>query len=118
MRKEDLAALTFRDIDWPSREIIVRRSVAKNHRERRIPIDAGLWDILQRQEAGREARQPGRGRTAAITERVRALFSRDHVFLSSQNTPLTHRSGLYHAFMRCCGRAGIATQTLDAEAGW
>jgi integrase len=115
MRKEELAALEFRDIDGVSREIIVRGAVAKNHRERRIPIDAGLWEILERQEAGRAARQPGRGRTPAITERVQALFSRDHLFVSSQNTPLTHRSGLYHAFMRCCGRAGIPTQTADAE---
>ncbi|HWE35273.1 MAG TPA: tyrosine-type recombinase/integrase [Isosphaeraceae bacterium] len=89
--------------------------MAKNHTARRIPIDTGLWDILARREAGRAARAVGTGRTAKIAERVRARFTRDRVFVTTQNTPLTHGSGLYHAFMRCCRAAGIVTRTLDAE---
>jgi integrase len=115
MRKEELAELTFRDVDWEACELIVRGSVAKNHRERRIPIDAGLWEILKGQEAGRPERRPGKGRTPQITDRVQKRFSRDHVFVSTQNTSLTHRSGLYHAFMRCCERAKIQTKTFNPE---
>ncbi len=115
LRKEELARLTFRDVDWEARELVVRGGVAKNHRERRVPIDAGLWDILKCQEAGRGARRPGKARNPAMTARVEARFSRDHVFVSTQNTPLTHRSGPYHAFLRCCAKAGIERETLDAE---
>jgi integrase len=115
LRKEELASLTFRDVDWEARELIVRGGVAKNHRERRIPIDAGLWEIVKRQEAGRDARQPGKGRTAKITAQTQVRFSREHVFVSTQNTPLTHRSGVYHAFLRSCDLAKIQTQTRDAE---
>src|SRR5262249_44771847 len=42
-------------------------------------------------------------------------FTRDHVFVSTKNTPLDHKSNLYHAFLRCCGLAEIQTQTVDAE---
>jgi integrase len=115
VRKDELATLTFRDIDWEAREIIVRTHRTKGKRERRIPIDAGLWEILCRQRDGRQERKPGSGRTAKITARVRERFTTEHVFVTTQNTPLTHRSGIYAAFMRCCKRAGIQVKTLDAE---
>ncbi len=57
----------------------------------------------------------GKGKTRKITRLVQRKLTRDHVFVSNENTPLTHRSGLYHAFMRCCARAGIQTKTLDHE---
>jgi integrase len=115
MRKEELTSLTFRDVDREGRELIVRVGVAKNHRERRIPIDAALWEILEKQEAGRKDRRPGRGNTPAIQAAIDARFSRDHVFVGRANTPLGHRSNLYHTFLRCCERAGIVTETTDAE---
>jgi integrase len=115
MRKEELTSLTFRDIDWDLRDLIVRTRVAKTHRERRIPIDDGLWQILKRQEAGRAERQAGRGNTPRIQARIDARFTRDHVFVTHANTLLGHRSNLYHAFLRCCARAGIETRTVDAE---
>jgi integrase len=115
MRKEELASLTFREIDWEAREIIVRGGVAKNHRARRIPIDAGLWDILKKQEAARATRQPGVGKTPKITAKVVQRFTRDHVFVSTQNTALTHRSGPYYAFLRCCAAADIPIKTYDPD---
>jgi integrase len=115
VRKAELATLTFTDIDWESRELVIRSGVTKNHRERRIPIDTSLWEILVRQHEGRADRQPGIAQTPKRTEQVRARFTRDHVFVSTKNTPLDHRSNLYHAFLRCCALAGIQTQTHDAE---
>jgi integrase len=115
LRKAELANLRFADIDWDNRELIVRGGLSKNHRERRIPIDNGLWEILKKQAAGRKDRQPGVGKTPALTAQTQARLSRDHVFVTRQNTPVTHRSGSYEAFMRCCKRASIQTQTHDGE---
>src|SRR5262245_25259716 len=89
VRKEELATLTFADIDWESRELVIRGGIAKNHTARRIPIDNGLWEILRQQEAGRKDRQPVEARNPKFRERTFARFSRDHVFVSSHNTPLT-----------------------------
>jgi integrase/recombinase XerD len=115
LREDELASLLFTDVDCDARELIVRGYNAKGKRERRVPIDDGLWDILQRQRAGAPGRQPVdyRGRPE-IAERVRALFTRDRVFVSRCNTPLT-RQGLYEAFMRCCARAGIEVATYDPD---
>ena len=40
LRKMELANLLFTDIDWGAREIVVRATLSKSSRERRIPIDA------------------------------------------------------------------------------
>jgi integrase len=114
LRRSELTSLTFNDIDWQGRELIVRGEVAKNHRERRIPIDDGLWDILKRQEAGRKDRKPGKGKTARVTEQIRERFTRDHVFVTVTNTPLDQRSNLYVTFIRWCKKAGIPTKTVNA----
>jgi integrase len=112
MRLAELMNLTFDDVDWEGRELIVRPHKAKGKRERRIPIDDGLWDVLKRQEAGRGDRKPSdvviRGR------RLADLFTTRHVFVSRQNTPIV-RTAVYKALMRYCKKAGIATQTLDGE---
>lgn len=106
---------TFSDVDWEARELVVQRGVAKNHMARRIPIEDGLWEILCRQKDGRDAREPGKGKTPKITAIVQEKFTRDHVFVTTQTTPLTHGSGVYNALMRCCEKAGIQTRTVDAE---
>jgi integrase len=115
MRKAELAYLLFSDIDWESREIIVRTGRAKNHRERRIPIDSGLWDILCRQRDTREARRPGTGYGSAATAILQGRFTTGHVFVTSKNTPLNHRSYLYNRFIRCCEKAGIQTRAVDPD---
>lgn len=113
LRKEELAGLRFADIDWENREVIVRSYRAKNHRERRVPIEDGLFAIFQEQAKAAPERKPGKGKTDAITAKVRERFSREHVFVTTQNTSLAHRSGLYHAFIRCYRLAGIETRRYD-----
>jgi integrase len=115
LRKDELATLRFTDIDWQSAELIVRMHNAKGKRERRVPIDNELMAILRRQQATAPSRQPGRGSNPMMAARTLARFTREHVFVTAQNTPLDGVATLYLAFMRCCRRAGIETRTLDAE---
>jgi integrase len=105
-------ALTFDDIDWESRELIVRAHKAKGQRERSIPIDDSLWDILKRQEAERADRKPS---TRTICSRVLSeRFSTRHVLVSRECTPINRRS-VYDVLLRCCGKAGITVETFDGE---
>jgi integrase/recombinase XerD len=112
-RKAELASLTFAEVDWENRELVIRGGVAKNRRERRVPIEDHLFTILQRQAKEAPQRLPGKGKTPELTAQIQARFSRKHVFVTSQNTPLTHRSGAYSAFMRCCRIASIEAKTYD-----
>jgi integrase len=113
MRLRELCRLTFDDIDWETREIVVRPHKAKGKRERRIPIDDGLWRIFKRQEAGRAARKPS-GRRDPFGHDLAARFSDRHVFVSRVNTPLLGPA-VYKALMKYCAKADVPTQTLDAE---
>ncbi len=115
MRESELASLEFFDLDFASREIMVRADSTKNRTGRRIPMEDRLYILLRQLEADRNARQPGRGRSRRDTERTRARFSRNHVFVTGQNTPLDHRGNLYRAFKSCCKKANIQTRTYDAE---
>jgi integrase len=112
MRLRELCRLTFEDIDWEGREIIVRAHKAKTRRERRIPIDDGLWDMLRRQEAGRAARQPSARVINGVA--LAGLFSDRHVFVSRESTPLDAYR-VYDSLMRCCKKAGITIKTLDSD---
>jgi integrase len=112
MRLNELIRLTFDDIDWENRELVIRPHKSKSRRERRIPIDDGLWGILKRQEAGRSQRRPSEGIRFGVSMRER--FSDRHVFVGRECNPLTDRN-VYHALMKCCKKAGIATRTFDGE---
>ena len=113
MRRDEVINLLFSDVDWDSRELVVRGGTAKNHTARRVPIDDELYDTLKGQVAKAKDRQPGcRGGTVA-TVRIVGRLSRDHVFVTAQNTPLG--GNVYREFMRTCARAKIETETLDAE---
>jgi integrase/recombinase XerD len=117
VREMELANLLLRDVDWEARELIVRTYRAKNHRERRIPIEDGLLAVLKRQAQEAPQRVAGAQRNCFGGERViRELCSRDHLFVSTVNTPLSGHA-LYHAFMRSCRAADIQTETYDAD-GW
>jgi integrase len=112
VRLKELARLTFEDVDWESRELVVRPHKSKNRRERRVPIDDGLWKILKRLEAGRADRKPS-DRTA-FGVALRDRFSDRHVFVGKGCTPLDGRY-VYQMLMNCCKKAGIAVRTFDAE---
>jgi integrase len=60
MRANELIELRFSDLDFANRQIIVRAARAKGKRERRIPMDARLHEILKRQLKGAKSRLPGR----------------------------------------------------------
>ena len=115
MRKNELASLLFRDIDWDAREVDIRRGISKNHKARRIPIDEGLWETLLRKRDEAPRRQPWVGRTPGATAKAQERFTKDHVFTTPRNTRLAGTNRIYCAFIRCCNLAGIQTQTLDAE---
>jgi integrase len=114
VREMELAGLRFTDVDWEARELIVRGYQAKNHRERRVPVEDALFAILKRQAQAVATRKPGTLRATWHKFRVAERFSREHVFVTTANTPCS-QGGLYVAFMRCCKRAGIQTRTHDGE---
>ena len=116
LRKSELASLTFADIDWENRELIVRASRAKNHRERRIPIEAGLWEILLRLEKESHSRKPPGACGGRSAEHMRKLFSKENVFVTGKNTRIAFKSqSIYVVFMHACKRARIETKRLDSQ---
>jgi integrase len=115
IRRGELASLTFADIDWDGRELVIPGDVAKNHKPRRIPIDAGLWEILCRQRETAPNRQPGTAQSPKLVAIIRRRLSHDHVFVTSTNMPFDTPATLSHAFMRDCTRAGIMVRTLDGQ---
>ena len=94
-----MASLLFTDVDWEAREVIVRPYHAKGKRERRVPADDRLWEILLRQRAGAPGRQPGTVSNPRIAALVRERFTREHVFVTTRNTPLDG-SGAVLLFLR------------------
>ncbi len=83
MRNQELATLTFDDIDWEAREIIIRAAKSKSGRERRIPVDNGLWQILLHQRDTRGDRRAQTNRNAKYSAQVTAKLTHDHVFVSA-----------------------------------
>jgi integrase len=114
MRYAEVRELRFTDLDWTNREIIIRAGVAKNHRERRIPMDDRLYQILAERLAQRDQRQPGRGVTPKQDAQIKARFTKDHVFTGALCTPLSHAM-LYRSFHLSCKRSGIEALTLDSQ---
>lgn len=105
IRKQELVAMTFDDVDFDRGTITVRAKTAKSHRAREIPLDREMLDTLRelRQEAIR--RKPVKGLTDRLTERQKANFSRRHVFVTKANTPW--RNNLLTRFYAICRKAGI-----------
>lgn len=114
VRFGELAALRFEDLDWGNREIVIPPHVAKNHKERRVPMDNQLHEILSCQLTERASRQPGRGNGPHLDRRVKAKFTRDHVLVTTQNTPLNGTS-VRKRLLTCCKKAGIAVRTFSPD---
>ena len=112
-RKMELANSLFTDVDWKSQELIVRAGYSKNRRERRIPLDSRLFDIMVRQKDMAKLREPGSWSDKKTTERIRERFSKQHVFVTTANTPLG--GNIYREFKASCKRAGITTTTTDSS---
>src|SRR5262245_31513166 len=119
LRKGELAGLRFSSefLDWEAGEIIVPDWLAKNGVRRRIPMDGELSKIIKQLEAGRLERLPGKGRGRVNTAQVRARFTRDRVFVTTENTPLDHKGNLWRTFVACLKRAGIQRQTFGNDGG-
>jgi integrase/recombinase XerD len=100
MRRSELVSLTFDDVDFENREIVIRAEVSKNHRERRVPMDNELFNVVKRnytERFGRRSNQP--------PDRKHPI-SHDHVFVSNTGAKL-ELTTIYKAFVRHCKRAGI-----------
>jgi integrase len=69
---------------------------------------------LKRQVAGAKARQPGGHTNPNLDAKVKATLSKVHVFVSTQNTPLSERN-LHRKFVACLKKAGIESVTKDAD---
>jgi integrase len=117
LRKSELAGLQFTSefLDLPARELIIPPWLAKNGIGRRIPMDDGLYEIIKRLEAGRAARQPGKGRGKISAAQVQARFTRDYIFVTTENTPLDHKGNLWRAFVSCLKKAKIERQTFSPD---
>ncbi len=117
MRKSELTGLQFTKefLDWEARDLIVPAWLAKNGLQRRIPMDDKLYDIIKQLEAGRQDRKPGKGRGRVSTAQVVALFTRDYIFVTTENTPLGHKGNLWRTFVSCLERAGIERQTFSPD---
>jgi integrase len=105
IRKEELTALRFSDIDFENRCLTIRAEVAKNHKPREIPLDDETFGMLVKLREQAKQRQPIDGQTAKQTEQQRQAFSREHVFVSRANTPL--KNNLLRTFYAICRKAGI-----------
>ena len=113
LRKMELANLLFTDIDWEAREIVVRATLTKNSTARRIPIDDILFEILLLQKREASKRKPGKWANQQTTNRIKELFSKKHLFVTTADTPLGNN--VYRSFMAICEKCGIQTKTHDAE---
>ena len=100
-------------MDWNLKELIVRASNSKSRRERRIPIDNRLFDIIVGQKENANRRQPGKWADAKTTKRIGELFTKRHIFVTTANTPLG--GNIYREFMKACIRAGVITSTADGD---
>lgn len=111
VRRSELVGLKFRDIDFERKVLTIPASMAKNHKEREIPLDDEVIATMAKLRDKAKHRKAVSGLTAVQTAQQVARFSKDHVFVSKANTPL--RNNLLKRFYSVCKRAGIE----DAKPG-
>jgi len=111
LRLDELVSLTFDDLDWENRSIVIRAENSKNRKPREIPLDDEMFATIKESYAQARHRRPVLGTTATITAQQAAHFSTEHVFVTKANTPW--RNNLLRKFYAICKRAGIT----DAKPG-
>jgi integrase len=92
MRKMELVTLLFSDVDWDGKSILIRASIAKGKKARRILLDDAMLAMLV--ELRRESASRPEG------------WDREHVFVNHEGRP--HRNNLLRKFYGTCKRARIA----------
>lgn len=111
LRHDELVGLKFEDVDMEHGIATVRQGTAKNHKAREVPLDDVVLEQIRELSEQAKHRKPMPGQTAKMTELLKKRFSKDHVFVTTKNTPLD--SNLLAKFYRVCRKAGIE----DAKAG-
>lgn len=112
-RKMELANSLFTDVDWKSKELVIRASNSKSRKWRSIPLDDRLYDIVVMQKERAANRQAGRWSGTKTNKRIRELFTKRHIFATTANTPLG--GNIYREFMAACKRANIATSKTTSD---
>jgi integrase len=106
IRRDELVSLTFDDVDWEARSIVISAGNSKNHKPREIPLDDEMFATLEQLREQAQDRQPVVGKTPKATAQQAKNFSAEHVFVTQANTPW--RNNLLQRFYAVCKRAGIA----------
>jgi len=88
IRRSELTNMRFADIDFNNRVLTVQAYTAKNHRERQIPLDDALVEMM-----------------VALRDQDLNRKSTDYVFTTTIGTKLGNN--LLKAFYRVCKAAGI-----------
>jgi integrase len=105
IRRGELFNMRFRDVDYERKTVMVRSHTAKNHKAREIPLSEEVLDITRALELEAPNRKPVSGKNGKLARQQRARFTRDHVFVTSANTPLSDH--LRNQFYSICHKAGI-----------
>lgn len=88
MRVGEVLSLTYDDINFEQGTLFIRQG--KKNKDRKIPVDRGMLDILQRY----------------IRQHRTGICSGDHVFISPHHDSLKHNT-VYDAFRKYLWKAGI-----------
>lgn len=105
LRRNELVSMKFSDVDFERRTVIVRASTAKTHKSREVPLDDETFETVVRLRDEAKHRQPVPGKTAKATAQQLRSFSREHVFVTTANTPW--KNNLLKRFYSVCRQAEI-----------
>lgn len=111
MRRGEVSRLRFADIDFERGVVTIGAAHAKGKKEREVPLDEAMLDIIKRLRDDAPFRRPGQGTTPEQTADIARRFSKEHVFVTTVGTP--YDGTLLAKFYVCCRRAKIA----DAATG-
>ncbi len=105
IRRSELVALRFADIDYQQSQLIVRAVSAKGKKLRRIPLRAEVLDMLREVQAA----APNR----VANYRTKHDVDHDYVIVNAAGCRYRHAGNLLRSFYTYCKKAGIE----DAKRG-